>query len=571
MIVLGIACPFWHDPSAAILVDGETVAAVEQERFSRVKHAPRELPLHAVRYCLEAAGVTLDQVDVVAFPWSLENITRNRWAYARRAFGRQPKKAFRALYRGRRKKRYRVGKLERTLDALGADRSKFEIDLVEHHLAHVASASHFSGMDECAVATIDGVGEVTTCLFGEVKDQRFTRRFEVQRPDSLGLFYASITEYLGFDINDGEFKVMGMSCYGDPSKADLSDIVKVVDGDLWMDLDYVWAPREKRWKGASFGTKFVERFGPPRVGDEIDEPYVHIAAAAQKVLEDCSIRLIEHHLGDALKRHGNLALAGGCALNVAMNRKLMEHPLVRRLYVPPSPGDAGTAIGAAAYAAAKRGDRVKPLPHAYWGPSFTTKEVCEELDGLRIPYTLVPDAPAAAAELLARGEVVAWFQGRMEWGPRALGNRSILGNPGHRGTADDINARIKYRERWRPFCPSVLAERAEEFLGSAHPAEFMTLSFRVPEKWSAETPEVVHVDGTVRPQAVSAEANPRYHRLLREFEKRTGLPCVINTSLNRRGEPMICAPKDALAMFYGSGLEHLFLEDVYVTKGWKER
>lgn len=293
---------------------------------------------------------------------------------------------------------------------------------------------------------------------------------------------------------------------------------------------------------------------------------MHVAAAAQRVLEQATVALIEHHLGDVLRRTRRLVMVGGVGLNVALNRTLMEHPLVDELFVPPNPGDAGTALGAAALVAAERGDRVAPLVHAALGPCFTEKEIREELDGVRLPYTVVGDASEAAAALLASGEIVAWFQGRAEWGPRALGQRSILGHPGLRGTADEINARIKYRERWRPFCPSVLAERSAEFLGSRHPSPFMTLSFRVPEVWRARTPEVVHVDGTVRPQVVTADASPRYHALLRAFEARTGLPCVINTSLNRRGEPMVTAPRDALAMFFGSGLEHLFLENVHVAK-----
>jgi carbamoyltransferase len=255
------------------------------------------------------------------------------------------------------------------------------------------------------------------------------------------------------------------------------------------------------------------------------------------------------------------------ALNVVLNRKLMQHPWIDQLYVPPSPGDAGTALGAASWAAMELGDEVKPLRDAYLGPGYDGDSIARELEGLRIPHERLPDPAAKGASLLAAGEVVAWFQGRMEWGPRALGNRSILGHPGVPGTADDINARIKYRERWRPFCPSVLEEHAADFLGSKHPSPFMTLSFELPREWRERTPEVAHVDGTVRPQVVSRATNPRFHRLISEFERLTGLPVVINTSLNRRGEPMVCSPRDALAMFFASGLEHAILEDVYVRKG----
>ncbi len=566
MNVLGLSCSFWHDPAAALLVDGRVVAAVEEERLSRHKHAPGELPIAAARHCLDAAGLRAADLDLVANPWSFEAVRANRWPYVRRAFSRRPKKALSMLYRAGRKRSYRESKFDRVLAALGVDARRTQRVDVEHHLAHAASATHFSGFDEAAFASIDGEGELTTCLFGEWQGGRLIKRFEIQKPDSLGLFYASITDYLGFEVNDGEFRVMGMASYGDPSTIDLSDLVAFHDGDLRLDTDFVWAPREKRWQGRSFGRALVDRFGPPRVGDEMDEPYVQIAAAAQQLLERRTVQLIEHHLGDALARTRRLCFAGGVGLNVALGRVLLEHPSIDALFVPPSPGDAGTALGAAAFAAAQAGDRVEPLRRADLGPSYSRKEIVQELESLRVPHRVVDDPAEDAAALLAAGEVVAWFEGRCEWGPRALGHRSILGNPGIRGTADEINARIKYRERWRPFCPSVLDRRAAEFLGSTHPSPFMTLSFRVPPIWRERTPEVVHVDGTVRPQVVSAETDPQYHRLLSAFERRTTLPCVINTSLNRRGEPMVQSPRDALAMFFGSGLEHLFLEDVYVAK-----
>ena len=568
MNVLGIACPFWHDPSAALVVDGEVVAAVEQERFCRRKHAPRELPVDAARWCLDFAGLRPEDVHAVAYPWSVAALRRNLWPHVRRYFGRRPGKALKAVLRTGHSRRKRVGKLAPTLKGLGLDPERVQIAYVEHHLAHVASTVHASGFEDCAVASIDGIGELTTCLFGSARGGRVDTISEIQRPDSLGLFYAAITDYLGFEVNDGEYKVMGMAAYGDPSRIDLSDLLVCRDGDLWLDIDYLWTPKAKRWhRDRVFGRKFVERFGPPREGDAIDEPYVHIAAAAQQLLEEASIALIDHHLEPALRNTRRLCFTGGVALNVVLNRRLMQHPWIDELYVPPSPGDAGTALGAAAWAAMELGDSVKPLRDAYLGPDYDGDSIARELEGLRIPYQRLADPPATAASLLAAGEVVAWFQGRMEWGPRALGNRSILGHPGVPGTADDINARIKYRERWRPFCPSVLEEYAADFLGSKHPSPYMTLSFDLPQEWRERTPEVTHVDGTARPQIVTRATNPRFHRLISEFERKTGLPLVINTSLNRRGEPMVCSPRDALTMFYASGLEHLILEDVYVRKG----
>ncbi len=567
MKVLGISCSFWHDPSAALLVDGEIVAAVEQERFSRRKHAIGEIPVDAVKYCLDVAGIRPDQIDVVAYPWSIASIEQNRFKYVARALARRPGKALKALVSARRQQRRRMEKLEATLSAIGVAPGKIEVECVEHHLAHASSAYHFSGFEESAVLTVDGMGEITTCLFGLGQRGRIEKIHEIQKPDSLGLFYAAMTEYLGFEHNDGEYKVMGMASYGDASKIDLDGIVTVKNGDLRIDTDYVWTPREKRWDPAKpFGKKLVERFGPPRDNEDIDEPYIHIAAAVQKKLEDATLELVDYHLKPVLEKTSRLCFAGGCALNVILNRKLMAHPLVDELWVQPGAGDSGLSLGAASYVAARRGDRIKPQRHAYWGPRTTTDEVAKELDSLRIPYERLEDAPARAAELLAKGEVVAWFQGRMEWGPRALGNRSILGHPGKKGTADDINARIKYRERWRPFCPSLLEEAGPDILGSSHPSPFMTHSFAVNPAWKDRVPEIVHVDGTARPQLVSKETNPRFHRLISEFQRLTGLPVVISTSLNRRGEPVVMTPKDALAMFYGSGLEFLVMEDILVTK-----
>jgi carbamoyltransferase len=565
VIVLGIGIN-WHDPSAALLAEGEVVAAVEQERFSRNKHGHGELPIDAARYCLEAAGVSPDRVDVVAFPWSVEGVKANRWAYARRNWSRIPGKAWRMIYGGTRRERRRLGRLRSVLRTLEIDPDRVRIECVEHHLAHASSAYHFSGFESSAIVTIDGMGEVTSSMFAVGEGDRIRKLYEIQKPDSLGLFYSTMTQYLGFEIADGEYKLMGMAPYGDPDRIDLSDIVRVRNGDMRLDLDYVWSPHGKRFGTQRFGRKLVERLGPPRQGDSADEPYIHIAAATQRTFEETALALIDHHLGAHLEQSRRLCFAGGCALNVSLNRLLAEDPRIDELYVAPGASDSGIAIGAAAYAAVQHGERLRPMRHAYYGPEFSTRQIEEELDSRRISYRRVEDPAALAAELLADGEIVAWFQGRMEFGPRALGNRSILGHPGRLGTADEINERIKYRERWRPFCPSVLEEYATQILGTKHPAPFMTYAFRVAPAWRDRIPEVVHVDGTLRPHAVSAATNPRFHRLISKFHERTGLPCVINTSLNRRGEPIVCTPHEALAMFYGSGLEHLFLEDLYVCK-----
>jgi len=564
MNILGIGIS-WHDPSAAILVDGKVVAAVEEERFLRKKHASNEVPVNAVRYCLETAGLGPDDIDLVAFPWSLAAFKTHAWTNVRRNFRRNPSKALRYLYRGAHQFEVMDRGLKDCLRRCGFDAGT-EIEYVEHHLAHASSAYHLSGHEDAAILTVDGVGEFTTCLMAEGRGGQIRKIHEIIKPDSLGLYYSTMTDYLGFSPNDGEFKVMGMSAYGDPSKADLSFMIQKTDDGFRTSDDFVWVSKGRGYQRHRYPEELVRRLGPPRTGDALSEPYVHIAARTQRDLEEQVLHLIERWLGPVLHQHRTLCFAGGCALNVRLNRKILAHPLVDRLWVQPAAHDAGIALGAATFAAARRGETVQPMTHAYLGPSYGDREIQAALEKLRIPSTRHDDIEQTTAELLAQGEIVGWFQGRMEYGPRALGNRSILGHPAHPGMSDEINARIKFREKWRPFCPSILEEKASEILGHDHPSPYMTFSFEVAREWRERIPEAVHVDGTARPQIVTRELNPRFHRLLTEFEKRTGLPVLINTSLNRRGEPMICSPEDALDMFFGSGLEILVLGNHLVSK-----
>ncbi|MEM7262369.1 MAG: carbamoyltransferase C-terminal domain-containing protein [Planctomycetota bacterium] len=564
MKVLGISCSFWHDPSAALMIDGRTVAVVEEERFTREKHAPDTLPIESARYCLREAGLRPEDVDLVAYSWSPEPYRATRFRYARGVITRRPKSALRALLAPGRHQRGPQRKLTALLEELGIP--QHPVAWIPHHLAHAGSAYHLSRYDDAAVLSIDGMGEMASALFGRGTGPNIEEYADVLKPDSLGLFYAAITDYLGFAINDGEFKVMGMASYGDPNRYDLSDLIRVVNGRVRMDLDQVWPKASKRYEGRRFGRQLVERLGPPREDSSADEPYIHIAAAAQRVLEEVTLQLIDHHLSSVLEETRTLCFAGGCALNVSLNRRILDHPLVDRLFVPPVANDAGTALGAAACATAARGVSIEPLCHAYFGPDLNTDEIVAASRHRELKMKRVEDTPAVAAEILATGEPVAWCQGRMECGPRALGHRSILGHPGYLGVADTINEQIKFRERWRPFCPSILEERGAEILGTDHPSPFMTYSFEVTPEWRERIPEVVHIDGTARPQLVNRDASPLYHRLIREFEKRTGLPCVLNTSLNRAGEPLVATPEDAVTMFLACDLRHLFVGDHHFEK-----
>jgi len=571
--VLGLSGALTHDPSAAIYVDGKLIAAAEEERFIRDKHAKGKMPFEAAKFCLEYAGLKPNDIDVVAFPFAKISLrTGARWHFARR-YWYAPDRALDAIFNGNRHYRRNVRRVRELLDRLGIDWDGIEFDAVEHHLAHASSAYHLSGFKEkTAILGIDGKGEYATTFFGYGENGKITKLKEFYDPDSLGQLYASVTEYLGFEMLDGEYKVMGMAPYGDPDLYDLSRLVDFDGKSIKVNTKLVNTVGLRRYKegrkGFYFSQKLIDWLGPRRKGDIADDPYIHYAAAMQKLFEDISLKLIDYYLGDILKETGKLVFAGGGALNVKLNQKILDLPYVDELFVQPAASDAGTAVGAASYACSKRSVPPETMKHVYLGPAYTTEQcitACQEHPGKPV-FERIDKVPMRTAEILAAGNPVAWCQGRMEFGPRALGGRSILGCPNHKGIADKINEQIKFRERWRPFCPSILDTVAAEIIKTDHPAPFMTITFEVSEEWKQRIPEVVHEDGTSRVQIVSEDTNPRYYALLKEMEKLTGNGVVLNTSLNRRGEPMVCSPEDALEMFFGSDLEYLLLEDLLVTK-----
>ncbi len=577
MIVLGLGGAVGHDPAAALVVDGRVVAAAEEERFLRDKHAKGKQAERAAQFCLKFAGLKPADVQVVAYPFAPVSIFGPaRWHYAARHWY-APDRAFTALVNGNRRFRRNVGHVFAALDRLGIDRNKVKFVPVEHHLAHASSAYHVSGYKDAAIMSVDGVGEYCTTWFGYGQGGEIRKLKEFFAPDSLGGCYGAITEFLGFEMLDGEFKVMGMAPYGDPKRIDVSKLIQWTEHGFRVNTRLVNCIGWRRYKrplqggsegmGTFFSPKLIEMWGPARAGDEIDDPYVHIAAAVQKQLEDILLALTKHFLGKHIARTKRLCYAGGVALNVKANQRLIQMMGPgHELFVQPAASDAGTALGAATYAAHQLGDTIQPMQHAYLGPEYTPEEIEAVLKQRNIRHERCASITDTASELLAKGEVVAWFQGRMEFGPRALGNRSILGNPASRGVADLINAQIKYRERWRPFCPSMLDSVAPAILQTTHPTPYMTFTFDVADEWKPRIPEVVHEDGTARPQIVTPQSNPRYYELLQKFAARTGIGVLLNTSLNRRGEPMVCSPDDALNMFYGSDLRNLAVGDFLVRK-----
>ena len=573
MKILGISGAVFHDCSAALLVDGKIIAAAEEERFIHDKHAKGRQPIESVKFCLDYAGLKPDDIDMIAYPYSNISLwSPARWHYAYRHWY-APDRALTALFNGNRRYRRNYRQATEMLRQAGFDLDKTPFVPVEHHLAHASSAYHLSGFEgKTAIMGIDGKGEYATTFFGYGENGRIHKIKEFYDPDSLGGMYGALTEYLGFEMLDGEFKVMGMAPYGDPKRFDLSRLIQHDGKSFKVNTDLINVIGMRRYKengkGYFFSPKLIDWLGPKRKGDEIDDPYIDYAASIQHILEQVSLELIDYYLGDIIRETGKVCFAGGVALNVKLNQRLIALPDIKELFVQPAASDAGTALGAASYVANSQGDKVKKMEHAYLGPSYTTEQciIACKTHEKQPQWQRLDDVAKQTAEILAAGNPVAWFQGRMEFGPRALGNRSILGDPSQAKIADRINAQIKYRERWRPFCPSMLDRVAPEILQSDHPAPYMTFTFDVADSWKSRIPEVVHEDGTARAQVVTKGTNPRYYALIEAMEAINGNAVILNTSLNRRGEPMVCSPTDALNMFYSSDLEYLVMEDLLIRK-----
>ncbi len=577
LITLGLSGSLNHDPSAALFIDGKLVAAAEEERFIRDKHAKGKMPVHATRFCLDYAGITADKIDIVAVPYAeIPLSSPARWHYAKR-YWYAPDRALDALFNGNRRYRRYVGYIKAMCEEVGINWSDIQFESVEHHLAHASSCYHLSGFKEkTAIMGIDGKGEYATTFFGYGENGKIHKIKEFYDPDSLGGVYGAITEYLGFEMLDGEFKVMGMAPYGDPDKYDFSRLIDFDGKDFKVNTHLVNVIGTRRYKengkGFYFSPALIDWLGPKREGDEIDDPYVDYAASMQKLFEDISLKLMDYYLGDIISETGKIAFAGGAALNVKLNQKIIARDEVKELFVQPAASDAGTAIGAASYVIASKGIELEKMEHVYLGPEFTNEQCINACKKYQleykqdVKYQQLDEVPKTIAKILADGNPVSWFQGRMEFGPRALGGRSILGCPSIPGVADRINEQIKFRERWRPFCPSMLDTVAPKMLKTRHPAPFMTFTFEVNEGWAERVPEVVHEDGTARAHVVNESVNPRYYALLKEIEVLTDNGVVLNTSLNRRGEPVVCTPEDALNMFYGSDLQYLIMQDILVTK-----
>lgn len=543
-VVLGVNAVF-HDPAAALVVDGEVVAACEEERFSRRKHGKSpvpfstwELPELAVPAVMATAGVTVSDLDAVAYSYDptlvragSSDLTADGWEALRTLYARRAPEFLRTLLPG-------------------LDRAR--VVHVAHHVAHAASAWGPSPFRSCAVMVLDGRGERASYLAGVARDDRFHPLADVELPHSLGLRYEELTEHLGFRRSSDEYKVMALASYGRPRWiADLRRSMRATG-----DGGFVTDPVD--WSA----------FAPPGTGtgDRVDPAAADLAASVQTRLEEVVLDLAAHLQDRTGER--SLALAGGVALNCVANRRLWDEGPFDDVWVQPAAGDAGTALGAAVAVAASRfGDAPRPMRTAALGPRWSDADIEADLRRAGVPFERPPDVAGPVAQVLAEDGIVAWFQGRSEFGPRALGHRSLLAHPGHLHNLERLND-VKGREQFRPVAPMVLLEEAKDvFEDGPLPSPYMLFTHRVRRDWRDRVPAVVHVDGSARPQTVDPAAEPAVHRMLEAFRDRTGLPLVVNTSLNTAGRPIVESPREALEVAGSAPVDLLAIGPFLVRRG----
>ncbi|HEX9922561.1 MAG TPA: carbamoyltransferase N-terminal domain-containing protein [Anaerolineae bacterium] len=594
MNILGISC-YYHDAAAALIVDGNLVAAAEEERFTRKKH-DSSFPENAITFCLAHAGLTADDLDYVVFYEKplvkFERILQTTLSTFPRSWG-----VFReSMVTWFDEKLWIKSKLQ-----IGVGVPPKKILFVEHHLTHAASAMFCSPYDEAAVLTIDGVGEWTTATVGKatacwngVGVNQIDLSHELRFPHSLGLLYSAFTAFLGFRVNNGEYKVMGMAPYGQPRYMD--EVYKVVNvdgnGGLTLNMDYFSFHHSTK---NTYNQKFVDLFGPSRVPEseffsetthpQHDHPdwdsavaaqnqkYADIAASIQRVTEDIVLKMVGHaHQQSGSK---NLVMAGGVALNSVANGRVMREGPFENVFIQPAAGDAGGAIGAALYAyhVIFGHPRKFTMEHAYWGAAYPEGQMIEAISGAGFEYEEFSDDDKLldqAVDTLLQNKVIAWYRGRFEWGPRALGNRSIIADPRRDEMKEIVNTKIKFREPFRPFAPVVMEDRAHEYfttpnLDKQYPPRYMLMVSDIPEdKWD-KIQAVCH-NGTGRLQSVREEWNAGYYNLIKKFDEATGVPVLLNTSYNLRGEPIVTTPQEAINTFAASDIDQLVMGPFLVKK-----
>jgi carbamoyltransferase len=577
MLILGLNA-FHCDSAAALVRDGELVAAAEEERFRRIKHWAG-FPAHAIEYCLKEGGVEIDDIDHIAINQDSSAHMLRKMLYVLR---RNPTSLLlsRLKARGNRK-----GILDLVSDLYPENTIRAPLHRIEHHLCHMFSAYHVSPFPEAAVLSVDGFGDFSSAAWGMGSGGKVTVDGRIYFPHSLGLFYQALTQYLGFPNYGDEYKVMGLAAYGTPTfLAQMRQIVDLNAPNFRLNLAYFRHQVEElptQWVDVSptfqdlFTPALEDLLGPRRKStDSLEQHHMDIASSVQAMYEEAFFHLLAP-LQESTRIRA-LTLAGGCAANSVANGKVVRNTKFDHVYVQPAAGDAGGSIGAAfAVWQELGGERRFVMNHAFWGPHFSTKEIQRalagrqsEIDASDCSVRTIEDENelcSQAAALIAEGNVVGWFQGRMEWGPRALGNRSILADPRRPDIKELLNAKIKRRESFRPFAPSVLDWAVQEWFEDSDPVPFMMQVYPIRQEKRARIPAVTHVDGTGRLQTVTREANPRYYRLIEAFSDITGVPMVLNTSFNEN-EPVVCAPEEALDCFLRTRMDALVLGNFVIQR-----
>ncbi len=550
-----------HDAAASLAIDGKIVAAAEEERFTRVKHQ-KGFPKNAMQFCLNYAGLKIGDVDIIRASWK-PWVLRIRATQALKSVFTSPALFKAKASRGMGQMRNEWAELFtlRKLIEKHFGNGKYKVEYLDHHFSHAISTFICSPFEKAAILTIDGAGEADTTVLWKGEGTEIKKLKALRLPHSLGQFYAAVTAFLGFKIQADEYKVMGLAALGEPIYADYlrKNFIKLLSNGLFHVDPYLIDYHMAR-KGL-FRKTTTDLFGKPRrKGEDVTKQHADVAASAQKIVEEAIFHMVNHLY--KITKIDKLCLAGGVAYNCVANGKLLKETPFQEIFIQPAAGDSGGAIGAALHLEDRVNNRQFVFDNAYLGPSFNSLECENALRDMNIPYEKLPEdiLLSRTAQELVNGKLVCWFHGRMEWGPRALGARSLLADPRRAEMKEIINEKVKQREPFRPFAPSILSENAHEIFEYYHNSPFMIFTFPVRGDVADKIPAVVHVDKTARPQAVYKNTNPKYWMLINEFYKITGIPLVLNTSFNVQ-EPIVCNPHEAINTFLTTKADFLVIED----------
>ena len=570
MYILGISC-YYHDASAALLKDGVIVAAAQEERFTRKKH-DFSFPINSIKYCLESQGIKIEDISYIGFyekPYlKFERVLSQHLEMFPHSF----KTFLNSMPSWLNEKLRVVRKIKKELGYKG------DILFMEHHLAHAASSFLVSPFEKAAVLTVDGVGEWTTTAYGMCEGNEIHLMKEIRFPHSLGLLYSAITAYLGFSVNNSEYKVMGLSAHGTMDKEKnpyykklLQTIDVKEDGSYRLDLSYF----KYHYSDRMPSQKLCELLGGPVRTPEtqIDQRHKDISAALQMVFEDVMGKMLKHLHKET--KCENLVISGGCGLNSVFNGKILRNTPFKNIWIQPDSGDGGTSIGVCSYIynTILGNKRNYHFTSAYLGPEFSTDEIRKFLDESKIKYSEFKsekELVEKTSKMIFENQIIGWFQGRMEWGPRALGSRSILSNATDPKMQEILNLKVKHREKFRPFAPVICEEDAQKYFECdepiPEPTDFMLMVYPIKKEWRAKIPAVTHVDGSGRLQTIRKFQNPLYYAVIKEFGKLSGIPILINTSFNIRGEPIVCSPLDAYKCMMGTGIDCLVMDKFLIKR-----